>query len=98
MLPELVKNFGAEGALIALALILAGGGVVTYYFWRYTTEIQRQYHALVQQTLQDQRADAKTLAREIKKSYQEGYLTGREHERQAAEERTPPENTRWQKE
>lgn len=98
LLPELIKNLGPEGVLIALTVILAGGGIMTYFLWRFTTEILRMYRDLSQQALQNQRTDARQLAKEIKQSYEAGYQSARQHEREDAEDRTPTGGTRITKE
>lgn len=90
MLPEIVKNLGPEGALLALAIILAGGGAVTYFFWKYTMETQKQYVELVQQALR--------IAGKQAREQHEAYERGRAAEREAHQDRTPPEGIRAHRE
>lgn len=89
MIPELAKSLGPDGILIALVIVLAGGGFVTYLFWKYTSQTQKQYVDLVQQALRD----AGKRARE----QHEAYERGRAAERESREERTPPEGIRIHK-
>lgn len=89
MIPEIAKTLGPEGLLAALLIMIAGGGFVTYIFWKYTTETQKQYIELVQQALRD----AKTRARE----QHDAYERGRAAERTFQEDKTPPEGIRVHK-
>lgn len=102
LLPELIKSFGAENALAAVVIFVLSGwsgfAVIAYLFWRHIQASNEEKIALLQQANKDQKVEQKARVREAKESYRDGYMAGREHERIGAEERVPPENTRWKKE
>lgn len=101
MLPELIKSFGAENALLAIIVFVLSGwsgfAVIAYLFWRHLSASNRENIAMLQQANKEQKAEQKARVREAKESYRDGYLAGREHERMGSDERTPPENHRWKK-
>ncbi len=101
LLPELVKSFGAENALVAIIIFVLSGwsgfAIIAYLFWRHLSISNNEKVALLQQINKEQKLEQKVRVREVKESYRDGYMAGREHERLGAEERTPPENARWKK-
>lgn len=101
LLPELIKSFGAENALFAIVVFVLSGwsgfAVIAYLFWRHMNTSNEEKVVILQQVNKDQKADQKARSKEIRETYRDAYLTGREHERMGVEERGPSESARWKK-
>lgn len=88
MLPKLVETLGPDGTLIAVTLFLLMGGVATFMIWWVLRRILAQYIALTRLVVEEKHS----LRRDLLLAYK----SGRNDEREAEEERTPPEGIKKQ--
>jgi hypothetical protein len=100
MLPELIKSFGAENALLAIIVFVLSGwsgfAVIAYLFYKHVNASNKENIAFLQQVNKDQKMEQRTRVKEIKESYRDGYRAGLEHESISSDDHQS-DHLRWKK-